>query len=136
MKAPLPFLLGLLSAAQLAAADSKIIAPGATLQKLASDFSFTEGPASDAHGNVFFTDQPNDRIMEWSTEGKLSTYKHPCGRSNGLSFDRDGNLWACADEKNELWRIDPAGKVTVVVKGYEGKLLNGPNDVWVQPTGG
>ena len=47
-----------------------------------------------------------------------------------------GNLWACADEKNELWRIDPAGKATVVVKDYQGKLLNGPNDVWVRPGGG
>ena len=60
----------------------------------------------------------------------------PCGRSNGLCFDAKGNLWACADEKNELWCIDPAGKVTVVVKDYQGKLLNGPNDVWVRPDGG
>lgn len=116
-------------------ADTGIIAPGATLQKLAEGFSFTEGPACDAEGNVFFTDQPNDRIMEWSSEGKLSTFMHPCGRSNGLCFDRHGNLWACADEKNELWRIEPR-KRTVVVKDYLGKLLNGPNDVWVQPSGG
>ncbi len=136
MKAPLPFFLSLLAAAQLSAAESKIIAPGATLQKLAGDFAFTEGPACDAQGNVYFTDQPNDRIMEWSVEGKLSTFMHPCGRSNGLSFDHQGNLWACADEKNELWCIDPTGKVTVVVKGPEGKLLNGPNDVWIQPSGG
>ena len=60
----------------------------------------------------------------------------PCGRANGLSFDREGNLWACADEKNELWRIDRAGKATVVVKDYQGKLLNGPNDVWIRPGGG
>jgi len=136
MKAPLPLFLSVLSAAQLSAAESKIVAPGATLQKLASEFAFTEGPACDADGNVFFTDQPNDRILEWSVKGKLSTFMHPCGRANGLSFDRQGNLWACADEKNELWRIDPSKKVSVVVKGYEGKLLNGPNDVWIRPTGG
>ncbi len=120
-------------ATRLLAADSNIIAPGATLQKLAGDFAFTEGPASDGEGNVFFTDQPNDRILKWSIEGKLSTFMQPCGRANGLSFDYQGCLWACADEKNELWRIDPAGKVTVVVKDYRGKLLNGPNDVWVRP---
>jgi gluconolactonase len=84
---------------------------------------------------VFFTDQPNDRILKWSIEGKLSTFMKPCGRANGLSFDYEGSLWACADEKNELWRIDP-GKVTVVVKDYKGKLLNGPNDVWIRPGGG
>lgn len=128
--------LGLLCAAQALAAESNILAPGATLQKLAGDFAFTEGPACDSKGNVFFTDQPNDRIMEWSVDGKLSTFMHPCGRANGLSFDHQDNLWSCADEKNELWRIDPSGKAVVVVKDYQGKLLNGPNDVWIRPSGG
>jgi gluconolactonase len=118
------------------AADSQIIAAGAKLEKLAGDFKFTEGPAADAEGNVFFTDQPNNRILKWSADGKLSTYIEPAGRANGLCFDAKGNLWACADEKNELWRIDPAKKVTVVLKDYEGKLLNGPNDLWIRPDGG
>jgi gluconolactonase len=129
-------LLGVLCSGQLLAAESKVIAPGETLQKLADEFVFTEGPACDAHGNVFFTDQPNDRILQWSIVGKPSTFMQPCGRANGLSFDRAGNLWACADEKNELWRIAPDKKVTVVVKEYKGKLLNGPNDVWIRPSGG
>jgi gluconolactonase len=118
------------------AADSPVVAPGAKVEKLAGDFQFTEGPAADADGNVFFTDQPNDRILKWGTDSKLSTHLQPAGRSNGLCFDDKGNLWACADEKNELWRIDPAGTKTVVVKDYRGKLLNGPNDVWVRPDGG
>ncbi len=117
-------------------ADNRIIAPGASLEKLAGDFAFTEGPASDARGNVFFTDQPNDRILRWGVDNKLTTFRKPSGRANGLCFDARGNLWVCADEKNELWRIDPRGKVTVVVKDYQGKLLNGPNDVWVRPDGG
>ncbi len=128
--------LGLLCAAQALAAESKIIAPGATLKKLAGEFAFTEGPASDKKGNVLFTDQPNDRIMKWSVEGKLTVFMQPCGRANGLSFDRKGNLWACADEKNELWRIDRAGKTTVVLKDYKGRLFNGPNDIWMRPRGG
>jgi len=127
--------LGAFCASQLKAAERKIIAPGAMLQKLAGEFSFTEGPASDLEGNVFFTDQPNDRIMKWSVEGKLSTFMQPCGRANGLSFDRKGNLWACADEKNELWRIGPKTNVTVVLTNYQGKLFNGPNDVWIAPRG-
>jgi len=120
----------------LFSAQNGVIAAGAKLEKLAGDFSFTEGPACDAKGNVFFTDQPNNRILKWSIEGKLSTFMEPCGRANGLSFDAKGNLWACADEKNELWRISPEGKATVVVKDYQGHLLNGPNDVWIRPDGG
>ena len=118
------------------AADSPVVAPDAHLEKLAGGFKFTEGPAADAEGNVYFTDQPNDRILKWSTDGKLSTFLKPCGRSNGLCFDAKGNLWACADAKNELWSINPKGEVTVVVKDYKGKLLNGPNDIWIRPDGG
>lgn len=112
-----------------------VVAPGAKPELLSSTFKFTEGPAADAKGNVFFTDQPNDRICEWSLDGKLSDFMKPCGRSNGMFFDKDGNLWTCADMNNELWKIDPQGKVTVVVKDFEGKLLNGPNDLWVAPNG-
>jgi gluconolactonase len=120
-----------------AADDPSPVAPGAKVEKLAGGFKFTEGPAPDAEGNVYFTDQPNDRIHIWSTDGKLSTFMEKCGRSNGLCFDKDGILWACADEKNELWKIDVKTKEkTVVVKDYGGKLLNGPNDVWVRPDGG
>ncbi len=134
----LPMVLVLLvgTAYGAAGAESGIIAPGAKLEKLSGGFAFTEGPASDLSGNVFFTDQPNDRIIKWSLDGKLTTFMQPCGRSNGLCFDRQGNLWACADQHNQLWCIDPAGKATVVVKDYGGKLLNGPNDVWVRPDGG
>ena len=117
--------------------DASPVADGAKVVKLAGEFKFTEGPAPDADGNVYFTDQPNDRIHIWSVDGKLSTFLEPCGRSNGLCFDKDGRLWACADEKNELWRIDVKTKEkTVLVKEFNGKLLNGPNDIWVRPDGG
>lgn len=113
-----------------------IIASGAEL-KLASDgFKFTEGPAVDKDGNVYFTDQPNDRIMKWSPDGKITTFMSPCGRSNGLYFDKKGVLLACADDKNELWAIDMKGGHKVLLKDYEGKLFNGPNDLWVAPWGG
>ena len=114
------------------------IAPGAEL-KLASDgYKFTEGPAVDPKGDVYFTDQPNDRILKWSaTTRKVETFLQPCGRANGLYFDREGKLIACADEKGELQRIDPVTKkVTVLLGDYDGKLFNGPNDVWVDPAGG
>ena len=114
-----------------------IFAAGATLQKVSGGFDFTEGPASNKKGDIYFTDQPNDRIMKWSaTDGKITEFMKPAGRSNGLCFDSLGNLWACADEKNEMWKISPKRKVTVVIKDYDHKLLNGPNDVWLRPDGG
>lgn len=116
-------------------AEDSVVAPGAVLQKLAGDFEFTEGPTCDAEGNVFFTDQPNDRIMRWSAEGGLSTFLQPSGRANGMYFDYKGNLIACADEKNALWSIAPDRQVTVMLSEYQGKSLNGPNDVWVRADG-
>jgi gluconolactonase len=113
-----------------------IIAVGAEVKKLAGGFKFTEGPAVDADGNVFFTDQPNNRIHKWSVDGKLSVFHEKPGRANGLYFDKKGNLLACADLDNELWSIDMKGKVTVLVKGYKGKKLNGPNDLWEDLKGG
>ncbi len=113
-----------------------IIAPGAKVEKLADGFIFTEGPAVDAHGNVFFTDQPNNRIHKWSTDGKLSIFHDSPGRANGLYFDKNSNLLACADLNNELWSIDMQGNITVLVKDYDGKKLNGPNDLWEDPKGG
>jgi gluconolactonase len=112
-----------------------IIAPGAKLVILAEGFEFTEGPAADRDGNVYFTDQPNDRIVKWSVDGGTSDWLKPAGRSNGTFFDKNGNLLACADEKNELWLIAPDKKITVLLKDFDGKLLNGPNDLWIRPDG-
>ena len=114
---------------------SLIIKPGVQLEKLSGDFTFTEGPAADVYGNVYFTDQPDDRIIVWSTKGELSTFMQPSGRSNGLFFDKQGYLWSCADENNELWRISLDKNVDVILDKFIGRLFNGPNDLWISPDG-
>jgi gluconolactonase len=108
------------------------------LDTIEKGFAFTEGPAVDKHGNIFFTDQPNDKIYKWAANtGNITTFLTGTGRSNGMAFDKNGNLIACADMHGELWKIAPDGSHTVLVNNYNGKLLNGPNDVWINPvTGG
>ena len=113
-----------------------LVAPGATLQKVSSQFSFTEGASVDKKGNVFFTDQPNDKIWKYDLGGKLSVFLDKTGRSNGTYFDHKGNLLTCADENNEIWSIDPKGKVTVLLEDFEGHHFNGPNDLWEDLKGG
>ena len=115
---------------------STIIAPNATLQRVSDQFKFTEGPAVDKAGAVYFTDQPNDKIWKYDADGKLSLFMDKTGRSNGMYFDRKGNLITCADEKNELWSISPKGKITVLLTDFQGHRLNGPNDLWIDPKGG
>ncbi|HSN09284.1 MAG TPA: SMP-30/gluconolactonase/LRE family protein [Hanamia sp.] len=114
---------------------SPVIADGAKLQLVSNQFKFTEGPATDKDGNVFFTDQPNDKIWKYDINEKLSVFMDGAGRSNGMYFDKKGNLISCADENEQLWSIAPDKKVTVLVKDYKGKLLNGPNDVFVTSKG-
>ncbi|WP_257667545.1 SMP-30/gluconolactonase/LRE family protein [Parapedobacter tibetensis] len=111
------------------------VSPGAELQLVADGFSFTEGPAVDKEGNVFFTDQPNNRIWKYDVDGNLSVFMENAGRSNGLYFDSEGLLIACADEKYQLWRIDMDGNVEKLAVNYLDSLFNGPNDTWVSPSG-
>ena len=119
------------------AQKNDIIKKDAKLTLLAEDYEFTEGPAVDKNGNVFFTDQPNNRILKWeANSNQISTYLEPSGRANGLYFDNDGNLIACADNKNELWLIDANKKTTVLFDDFKGKKLNGPNDLWIDKKGG
>lgn len=114
-----------------------IIAKNAVPEKISEEFSFTEGPAVDSNGNIYFTDQPNNKILKWSTDGSITTFMENCGRSNGLYFDNDGKLLACADENNQLWSIDINSKERqVLINDFNGMQLNGPNDLWVAPNGG
>lgn len=118
-------------------APAKLIARSAQLTQVATGYAFTEGPAADRAGNVYFTDQPNNRILRWdAASNTVEVYMESSGRANGLYVDHQGNLLACADEHNQLWRIGPDRQATVLVSDVGGKKLNGPNDLWVDPRGG
>src|SRR5690348_691796 len=95
--------------------NDSILAPGAKLQLISDQFAFTEGAAVDKEGNVFFTDQPNNKIWKYSTDGKLSVFMDKSGRSNGMYFDNNDNLVTCADEHDQVWSITKEGKVSVLV---------------------
>ncbi len=127
-----------------------IVAEGEIPVRVADSYSFTEGPAADAKGSVYFTDQPNNSIYRWDCEsGEITLFTDQSGRSNGMYFDAQGYLIACADMDNQLWRFDmrstsgrllPQGRKNgqpeILITDYRGKLLNGPNDVWIAKDGG
>lgn len=107
------------------------------LTLVGDDFSFTEGPTADDSGNVYFTDQPNDRIVRYDfATGKLTDWLKPCGRANGLYFIAPDKMIACADANNELWQIDLRDqKHAVLAAGSDGQRFSGPNDCWVDRDG-
>jgi len=111
-----------------------LVKQNAELVTISTGYGFTEGPAVDRKGNVFFTDQPNDRIHRWDARtGQVTLFLEGTGRANGMYFDKHGNLIAAADMYGELWKIRPDGSHKVLIDNYQGKLLNGPNDVWINP---
>lgn len=106
-------------------------------EKVSDKFAFTEGPSADKEGNVYFTDQPNDKIYYWDWKtNTIVEFLDKTGRANGTHFDKDGNLITCSDYKGEIWKISKDKKVEVLLKGVEGKRLNGPNDIWNDSFGG
>jgi len=113
-----------------------ILAPGATVEKVADGFQFTEGPLW-VDGALLFSDIPANTIYKW-TPGmdKAEVWRKPSGNSNGLTLDTAGRLLACEHSTRRVSRTEPDGTITTLAERYEGKRLNSPNDVVVHSGGG
>ncbi len=117
--------------------EDSVIAPGASLKMVQSGFIFTEGPAADADGNIYFTDVRGERIYRWYyKDDSISVYREKTGRANGLMFDQNGRLVICEMGNNRVTLDDMKGTITVIADSYKGKRLNNPNDLWIDPKGG
>ena len=117
--------------------EEGIIAPGANLVKVADSFTFTEGVASDASGDVYFSDIPASRIHFYNVNDQGKIFLENSNRANGLHVDQSGNIIACEGaEGGRLVQVSPEGSVTVIAEGYDGKSFNSPNDLWESPNGG
>ncbi len=108
----------------------------------ATVIAFTEGPAADASGNVYFSDIINNRIMKLSSNGQLSVFRADSGRTNGNLFDQQGRLVSCEGAEmgpgggRRMVRTDMAtGQVSVLTERYEGKRYNSPNDLAIDGQG-
>ena len=117
--------------------SNDLVKKDAEIVLVSNQFSFTEGPASDTFGNVYFTDQPNDKIYVWNWKtNQIEEFLDKTGRANGTFFDQKGNLLTCSDENGEIWKINEDGVAEVLTTSFEGKRLNGPNDLWVDENNG
>ena len=117
--------------------SNDLVQENAEIELISSQFSFTEGPAADAFGNVYFTDQPNDKIYVWNWKtNQIEEFLDKTGRANGTFFNQKGNLLTCSDENGEIWKINEDGVAEVLTTSFEGKRLNGPNDLWVDENNG
>jgi gluconolactonase len=121
------------------AEESKAIAgigPVGKIVKLHTGFKFTEGPAADRSGNVYFSDIPNERIHKVDKQGKLSVFRAKSNRANGLMVNAKGEIVAC-EMAGRVVAISPDGKkVRVLADKYQGKRFNAPNDLIIDKQGG
>jgi sugar lactone lactonase YvrE len=108
---------------------AQVLAQGATVEKLAGDFGFTEGPVWHPDGYLLFSDIPRNRIMKWHPTEGVSVFREPSEQSNGLIFDRDGRLVAAEHAARRVSRTEADGRIVALAERYEGKRLNSPNDV-------
>jgi len=109
------------------------------VKKVAGGCKFTEGPAVDADGNLFFSDGQNDRIMRLAPDDELTVFRKPCGRANGLLFDHEGRLLMCQScgegGRRRVARLEKDGTETPLAETYGGKPLIAPNDLCIDQKG-
>ena len=115
--------------------------------EIAASMAFTEGPAVDREGNVYFTEIMSQRIMKLGTDGRLTTYREHSNAANGLLIDAQGRLIACeggefrrseatVKGKPRVTRTDlRTGKLEVLADDAQGVTLKGPNDATIDGKG-
>lgn len=101
----------------------EILLPGEVWQLVSGGHGFTEGPAVNTRGEVFFTDIPNNRIYKVDLDGKVTVFAENTGGANGLMFGSDGKLYACANRKKAITAYDEDGHVETIVEDVESNDL-------------
>ena len=102
---------------------TQILDPGSEWEEVSSGHKFTEGPAVDKQGNVFFTDIPNNRIHKIDSAGKVTVFKENTGAANGLMFGPDGKLYACANGRKRIVAYSPEGREETIAENVESNDL-------------
>ena len=116
--------------------QNEMLATDCKVERLATGFQFTEGPLWNSTGKfLLFSDIPANRIFRWSPEKGVDVFREPSGNSNGLTYDRKGQLIICENGNRRVGQIGKDGKYTMLADKYQGKRLNSPNDVVVKSDG-
>ncbi len=128
---------------RLDASIDHIIPAGATLERIATGFTWVEGPVW-THGSLFFAEIPSNSIRRWTPGQGVSIFLQPSGYkgsapyggkepgSNGMTLDARGRLTVAGHAQRDVFRfesLDPHGPITILADSYQGKRLNSPNDL-------
>ncbi len=121
----------------------RIVPAGAQLERIATGFTWVEGPVW-VHGSLFFADIPSNSIRRWTPGTGVSIFLQPSGYkgsapyggqspgSNGMTLDALGRLTVAGNAQRDVFRfesLNPESLVTILADTYRGKRLNSPNDL-------
>lgn len=117
-------------------AFGRYVMGNAPVKQLATGFDWVEGPVWFGDANcLLFSDIPNNRILRWTPDQGISTYRAPSNYANGHTRDLQGRLISCEHGRRRVTRTEHDGTITVLADQYNGKPLNSPNDVVVKSDG-
>jgi len=129
---------------RLNAAIDTIVPANATIERVATGFTWVEGPIWIPAGYLLFAEITSNSIRKLTPDGKVSIFLQPSGYkgtapyagkepgSNGMTLDESGRLTVAGHAQRDIWRLEslnPKAQVTVLADSYEGKKLNSPNDL-------
>lgn len=107
-----------------------VVGRDVSFEKIAGDCLFTEGPLWDPRERcLLWSDMPGDHLRRWSAKDGVTTFRKPCDKSNGLTWDREGRLLVCEHGSSRVTRTERDGRLTPLATHYQGKELNSPNDI-------
>ena len=130
--------LGLLVGSGSAAALEldALIAPGTRAEVLGTGYGFSEGPAADAEGNVYFSDGKNDSIHLYRPGRGVTVFVNDSTDANGMMFNADGELVVCEGAAFRVVAFNTATRTKRVLVGDGPRQFNEPNDLAVDRRGG
>jgi gluconolactonase len=117
-----------------------LVASSAQAEKIATGFTFTEGPIWHPDGYLLFSDMPMDVRRKWTESDGIVEVLEPANKCNGMTLDADLNLIVCEHSTSHVVRarLNPDGTEAsreVIASHYGGEELNSPNDVVVASDG-
>ncbi len=121
-----------------------IVPADAVVERVATGFTWVEGPVWIPAGYLLFAEITSNSIRKLTPDGSVSIFLQPSGYkgsapyggkepgSNGMTLDAKGRLTVAGHAQRDVYRfesLDPKAQVTVLADSYQGKKLNSPNDL-------
>jgi gluconolactonase len=116
---------------------TSLVSKDAVLEQLGTGYEFTEGPVwHPREKHVIFSDMPGDHMRKWTAAEGITTFRQPCFKANGNTYDRQGRLVTCEHASSRVTRTEHDGTIVTLASHWQGKELNSPNDIVVRSDGG